>query len=99
MLQIFKLAFIQERHDKTNSPRPCKAEIRWYGATDGGLVDVRPKVELWGLGLEVERWNELRADDANAHLSDTEISDLVLDEDWPSKMRAKHEATIGSASS
>ena len=55
MLQNFKLEFIQERDDTTNNARPCKAEIRWYGATDDGLVDVRPMVDLWGMGLEVER--------------------------------------------
>ena len=81
LLQNFKLAFIQERGGTTNNPRPCKAEIRVYGATGDGLVDVRPMVDLWGIDSEVERWHELRADASNVNLSDTKISDLVLDED------------------
>ena len=98
LLQNFKLAFIQERKSPANNPRPCKAEIRWYGATDDGLVDVRPMIDLWGLDSEVERWHELRADEVNAHLSDTEISDMVLEEDWPTKMKAEHVASINSSS-
>ena len=94
LLQNFKLPFIQERCDTANAARPCKAKIRWYGATDDGLVDVRPNVEMWGLDSEVERWAELRANDSFAHLTNTEISELVLEEDWPSKMKAKHEANI-----
>ena len=73
LLQNFKLAFIQERGDTTNNDRPCKAEIRWYGATDGGLVDVRPMVDLWGMDSEMERWAQLRADVSNEHLSDMDI--------------------------
>ena len=96
LLQNFKLAFIQERGDTTNNGRPCKAEIRWYGATDDGLVDVRPTVDLWGMDSEVERWAQLRADASNKNLSDTDISELVLAEDWPSKMKAKHDANIAS---
>jgi hypothetical protein len=31
-----------------NNGRPCKAEIRYYGATDDGLTDIRCDVALWG---------------------------------------------------
>ena len=96
MLQNFKLAFIQERRGTTNNPRPCKAEIRWYGATDDGLVDVRPMVDFWGMDSEVDRWHELRSKACYVNLSDTEISDMVLEEDWPSKMKAAHAANIDS---
>ena len=99
LLQIFKLPFIQERQNTINAARPCKAKIRWYGATDDGLVDVRPMVDMWGLDVEVERWAELRAMESNKHLSDTDISELVLAEDWPSKMKAKHIANINSDNS
>ena len=96
LLQNFKLPFIQERsqsYDNTNG-RPCKAEIRWYNGTDDGLVDVRPRVQLWGLDSEIVRWHELRKDPSNEELSDTDISELVLDEDWPSKLRKEHIADL-----
>ncbi len=71
--------FIQERLDLApKTGRPCKAEIRWYGATDDGLVDVHPEVELWELEAEIARWHELRSRDCNELLSDTDVSDLVL---------------------
>ena len=44
LLQNFKLPFIQERSDNAaNTGRLCKCEIWLYGATDDGLVDVRPE--------------------------------------------------------
>ena len=99
LLQNFKLPFTQERGDTNGSARPCKAKIRWYGAIDAGLINVRPKVEMWGLDVEIERWADLRALDSNVHLSDTDISELVLEEDWPSKMKAKHIAELNSDNS
>ena len=93
LMTNFKLGFIQERGESNNESgegRPCKAEIRWHGATDEGLVDVRPSVvELWGMEVEIStcRWNELRGLAANKDLSDTDISELVLAEDWPKRMR------------
>ena len=89
LMTNFKLGFIQERGDVEGPAegRPCKAEIRWYGATDEGLVDVRPSIELWGLEVEIKRWNELRDLADNKDLSDTEISELVLAEEWPTRMR------------
>ena len=56
-------------------------------------------VNMWGLDVEIERWAELRALDSNKHLSDTDISELILEEDWPSKMKAKHKANIDSDNS
>ena len=74
-MQNFKRPFIQERPDGASAGnRPCTAEIRWYlCATDDGLVDVRPTVELWGLDAEVKRWRELRLSEYNAALSNLEI--------------------------
>ena len=95
LLQNFKLPFIQERPDSAPATgRPCKAEVRWHGATDKGLVDVRPTVELWGLDSEVKQWHELRSAEEHANLTDTNISEIVLAEDWTSKLRQKHNEAI-----
>ena len=56
-------------------------------ATDDGLVDVRPTVELWGLGAGVERWRELRLSECNTALFNLEISEMVLAEDWPARLK------------
>lgn len=96
LLQNFKVGFIQERDEvETPEGRPCKAEIRWYGGTDDGLVDVRPDVDLWGTEVEVSRWHELRGLSEDEELSDAEISELVLNEDWPSKLREELKAEHG----
>eukprot|EP00978_Attheya_sp_CCMP212_P034848 scaffold148472_cov54-Attheya_sp.AAC.1 len=58
LIQNFKLGFIQERCPKEgedSNGRPCRAEIRWHGATDIRLIDVRPNVDLWGSVEEVRR--------------------------------------------
>ena len=62
-------------------------KIQYYEATDDGLVNVHPDPELWALESDLERWYELRNDDANKDKSNVEISELVLDEDWPSKLK------------
>ena len=89
LLQNFKLPFVQGR-DKNAARvgRHCKLRIRWYDGSDDGLIDVRPMVDLWGLDCEIKRWHELRKQ--NDNLTDTEVSELVLDEDWPAKMRKLH---------
>ena len=97
LLINFKLGFIQDR-DETNGSelgRPCKAEIRWYDGTDGGLVDIWPDVILWGTDQEVECWHVLRNLPGNDELSDTDISNKLLNEDWPPKPRMKYVATMG----
>jgi hypothetical protein len=76
----FELGFIQQHNGKTKN-RPCNAEIRWYDGEDDGLFDVRPLIDLWGNQSEIKRWRELRVDPANAELSDTDISEIVLNED------------------
>eukprot|EP00978_Attheya_sp_CCMP212_P003639 scaffold7620_cov46-Attheya_sp.AAC.2 len=54
---------------------------------DIGLTDVRPIVDLWGTQEEVKRWHELRNFETNRDLSDLDISNIVLAEDYPAKMR------------
>ena len=92
LLTNFNLPFIQERHvaEESEDGRPCSAEIRYYGGTDEGLVDVRPYVELWGMDIEIPRWHTLRQNPIYEHFSDTEISELLLAEDWPGKMKKEH---------
>ena len=91
---------IQERSDNTaNTGRPRKCEIWLYSATDDGLVDVRPKVELWGLEFEIKCWHVLRNDEHNNNLSDTDISELVVAEDWLEKLKEVHVAKLNCATS
>ena len=99
LLQNFKLPFIQERDerdDRAKVGRPCKAEVQWYGSTDDGLVDVRPEVELWGIESEIVRWHELRNMDEHLELTNTDISEMVFEEDWPSKLQKLHLEKIQS---
>ena len=86
------MPFIQGRSGfaDDSAGRPCRAKICWGGASDDGLVDIRPFVVLWRTDTEVKRWYELQGLDENNLLSDTEISELVLDKDWPAKLRARH---------
>ena len=62
LLQNFKKAIIQNNNPGETVPeggRPCRAEIRWCGATDAGLRDVRDNVRLWGLDDEIKHHAEL----------------------------------------
>jgi hypothetical protein len=93
LLQNFKRGFIQQ-HDGETKERPCKAEIRWHGGEDDGLFDVRPLVDLWRTESEMNRWRELRKLPEHAELSDTQISEIVLNEDWPSRLRKHHIAQL-----
>ena len=100
LLQNFKVAFIQERPEGcSNIGRPCVAEIRWYGGTDEGLVDVRPMVDLWRSDSEVKRYHELRSLSSNATLTNTEIAEMVLAEDWASKLKLQHELKVNDVTS
>ena len=47
-------------------------------------------IDLWGLESEIARWHEIRNDEDARDLTDTEASDIVLSEDWPSKLRKIH---------
>ena len=67
--------------------RPCRAEIRWCGATDAGLRDVRDNVRLWGLECEIKHHTELSRMAEHRDKSPTEISGMVLDARWDLKKR------------
>lgn len=98
LLTNFKLPFIQDRPDDDESagPRPCKAEIRYGGATDAGLVDARGEILLWGTKTEKQRWRELRTSQEYAGLSDSELSRKVLNENWPAKLKEIHIEKLNS---
>ena len=51
---------------------------------------MRPEAELRGLDSETMRWNKIRNNESNSMLLDTEVSEKVLMEDWPAKMRVCH---------
>jgi len=90
LLQNFKKSIIQNRDPKDEVPvggHPCQAEVRWYGATDAGLRDVRDNIHLWGLECEIERHAELSAIDKHKYNTPIEISDIVLSEQWDLKKR------------
>lgn len=89
LLQNFKLGFIQQ-HDGTKKDRPCKAHIRWYDGEDDGLIDIRPYVEMWGTTSEINRWRELADMPENKDATNLEISEMVLAEDWPTRLRKEH---------
>ena len=90
LLQNFKRAIIQNRNPDEPTPaggRPCRGEIRWYGATDAGLRDVRSNVRLWGMQCEIARHAELSNMPNHAGKSATKISEIVLNEGWDVKKR------------
>ena len=90
-MQNFKRRFIQERSDGSSAGNiPCTAEIRCYGATGDGLVAVRPTVEFWGLNAKVKHWRELRLSEYNAAMSNLEICEIVLAEDWQARLKELH---------
>ena len=77
----------------------CNAEIRYYGGTADGLVDICPHVDLWGCDEEQKsfRWHgNLRAKEENAGLDDVQISQLVYKQDIPAKVRNIHLEKIES---
>ena len=97
--QNFKKPIIQRRDPRDAIPedeRASRGEVRWGGATDSGLRDVRGDVRLWGLDIEVKRHAEIWAMHENKHLSAVEISEKVFDEEWPLKRRQElYRATKG----
>jgi hypothetical protein len=93
LLQNFKQPIIQNRNlgNKSDAQQrgPCRAEIRWYGATDTGLSDVRGSINQWGLTCEKERHAKLSAMEAHKDKSAVKISEMVLQEHWECDMRGK----------
>ena len=45
---------------------------------------------MWGTTDEINRWRELRDLPENDKLTNLEISQIVLSEHWPTRMRAEH---------
>jgi hypothetical protein len=70
------------------------AKLKFAGMeqTEDGLFDARSQPKLWAMQTELRRWKELRAKHKN--LSDTEISELVLCENIPARLREEHIAKI-----
>ena len=64
-----------------------------------GSVDVRQMVDLWGSDSEVKRYHELRSLSSNATLTNTEIAEMVLAEDWASKLKLQHELRVNDVTS
>jgi len=86
----FKKAIIQNRDPSKPTPsgcHPCRAEKRWYGATDTDLRVVRSNIRLWGVKSEIARHAELSKMPEHASKSATEISEMVLDDQWDLKKR------------
>ena len=71
--------------EKKRKSRPCRAEIRWYGATDEGLSDYRGDVHLWGNVDEVLRLHEMN----RLHPTLTKIE---LGENCPSRKMGRETA-------
>jgi len=67
--------------------RPCRAEIRWYGATDAGLCNICDNIRLWGLQCEIEIFDEMVSMEEHKNKSAIEIADLILNERWDLKKR------------
>ena len=90
--KISKKAIIQNHNYDDSSPvgeRPCRAEIRWYGATDGGLRDIRDNVKLWGLKSEIALHAKLSAMEEHKDKSAIEISEMVLAEKLDVKLKER----------
>ena len=90
LLQNFKKPIVQRiggksKNKKSSKGRCCRGEVRWYGGKDDGLVDVRPNIRLWGMQSEINRHAELT--ELHPGKSALEISEMVLAEDWPLKIR------------
>jgi hypothetical protein len=90
LLQNFHPALIhgQSMEGTEDNPRPCRAHIRWYGATDEGLADVRGVVNLWGSKREREHFADLVVQ--HPDIDTVEIGEMVLAHDWPTIMRQQH---------
>jgi len=99
LMQNFKKAIIQNNNygkSTTNEGgRPCRAEIRWYGATDDGLIDIRDDIYRWGLDCEIELHKKLSAMEEHTGKTAIEISEMVLDERLDLKLRKELYANKG----
>ena len=91
LMQNFKLGFIQGAVSPATNEfyRPSRAEIRWYDGDDDGLVDVRGMFDYWATEAEMQRIRELKDEfhRKGQHVSNTDIAEQVLAENWPAKLR------------
>jgi hypothetical protein len=77
LFQNFRVGFvIGNQSGSKGSGRPCKGAVRWGGATDSGLIDVRGMPSVWATNSELRRHAELTS--ANPLLLATEVSELIL---------------------
>ena len=65
--------------------RPCRGEIRIYGATDAGLRDMRPVVHLWGSKCEIDLHRQLSVEHQNK--APVDISEMVYNQRLEVKLR------------
>jgi hypothetical protein len=98
LLQNFKLGMIQNNNYDTESStgngRPCRAEIRWYGASDAGLRDVRDQPHLWGLQCEIDLHEQMSALEEHKDKSPIEISELILAQRHDLRLRKEMYRTV-----
>ena len=81
LLTKFRPRFIQGSDNiTTNVARHCKAKFMHYEVANDVLIDVCPFVDLWVLGSEISRSNELRSKLPNTHLIATDVSELIFDD-------------------
>jgi len=97
LMQNFKYGFTQGRSGGLDESRPCKAEVRWYSEMEEGLFDARPFSKLWATKTEERRWDELRQE--HPHATDTAISEMVLAENIPARLRREHMAKLDAMTS
>ena len=45
---------------------------------------------MWGTTSEIKRWNEIREMPGNEDLTREQISEMVLAEDWPTRLRKQY---------
>ena len=100
LLQNFKKPLIQNNNpdsklDASAKGVPCRAEVRWHGATCAGLSDVRGSIYKWGLNCEIERHGKLHKTEEHRDKSMVEISEMVLSERWDLKKREELYALDG----
>ena len=77
LFQNFRVGFvIGNQSGSRGSGRPCKGAVRWGGASDAGLIDVRAMPHPRATSTELRRHAELSA--ANPRLTALDVSELVL---------------------
>jgi hypothetical protein len=98
LLQNFKRGMIQNNnYDTESSPvvgRPCRSEIRWYGAKDSGLRDVRDTPKLWGLQCEIDLHEQMSAMSEHKDKTPIQISEMILAQRHDLRLRKEMYRTV-----